>query len=173
MRRQVQQWKVRLYDRRSGRVDGTTQFAHFIRKYLSPHMRLLDLGSGAGNAAPVNFRHEVAEVEEARNHVCRLAPRKVAACLRHQGFPHTPWRRTLMYYPYKSFAWFRWFDWAPLFRLFRAGFWGVNAVLGRWGNKLTLAGLRGTYPEAHHGSYATFDLGFREVRADAPARAGD
>src|SRR2546427_429960 len=36
----------------------------------------------------------------------------------------------------------RWFEWPPLFRLFRAGFWGVNLVLGRWGNKLALAGLR-------------------------------
>jgi len=48
----------------------------------------------------------------------------------------------LMYYPHEPFAWFRWFEWPPLFQLFRAGFWGVNLVLGRWGNKLALAGLR-------------------------------
>jgi SAM-dependent methyltransferase len=62
MRRRVQQWKERLYDPRSGWVDGTTQFAHLIRKHLRPHMRLLDLGAGAGKAGPVNFRAEVAEV---------------------------------------------------------------------------------------------------------------
>ena len=36
--------------------------AHLIKKHLRPHMRLLDLGAGAGKAGPVNFRHEVAEV---------------------------------------------------------------------------------------------------------------
>ena len=82
------------------------------------------------------------EVEEAGNYVHRLVPHQVAACLQRGGFGRVTWHRTLMYYPHEPFAWFRWFEWPPLFRLFRAGFWGVNLVLGRWGNKLALAGLR-------------------------------
>jgi 2-polyprenyl-3-methyl-5-hydroxy-6-metoxy-1,4-benzoquinol methylase len=113
------------------------------------------------------------EVEEAGNYVYRLVPSEVVTCLQQHGFSHAAWRRTLMYYPHEPFAWFRWFDWAPLFWLFRAGFWGVNAVLGRWGNKLALAGLRGTSAEAHYDGRVAFDLGSREVRDDAPARAGD
>ncbi len=69
-------------------------------------------------------------------------PRKVAACLRQGGFGRVAWRRTLMYYPHKPSVWFRWFDWAPLFVLFQAGFWGVNLVLGRRGNKLALGATR-------------------------------
>jgi SAM-dependent methyltransferase len=87
------------------------------------------------------------EVEEAGNYVYRLAPHEVVTCLQQQGFPHAAWRRTLMYYPHEPFPWFRWFDWAPLFWLFRAGFWGVNAVLGRWGNKLALAGVKAQAPQ--------------------------
>jgi SAM-dependent methyltransferase len=113
------------------------------------------------------------EVEEAGNHVYRLVPREVAACLRQQGFAHTAWRRTLMYYPHEPFAWFRWFDRASLFWLFRAGFWGVNAMLGRWGNKLAIAGLRRTSAEAQQEGPGTLDLATREVRADAPARRWD
>jgi SAM-dependent methyltransferase len=82
------------------------------------------------------------EIEEAGNYVYRLVPSEIAAYLRQQGFPHAAWRRTLMYYPHEPFAWFRWFDRAPLFWLFRSCFWGVNLVLGRWGNKLALAGMR-------------------------------
>jgi SAM-dependent methyltransferase len=113
------------------------------------------------------------EVEEAGNYVYRLDPGEVVTCLQQQGFSRAAWRRTLMYYPHEPFAWFRWFDRAPLFWLFRTGFWGVNAVLGRWGNKLALAGRRGFCAEAHHDGRVTVDLGPREVRDDAPARAGD
>ena len=82
------------------------------------------------------------EVEEAGNRVRRLAAPQVAACLRDAGFPRVAWQRTLMYYPHEPYAWFRWFDAPPSFGLFRAGFWGVNLVMGRWGNKLALAATR-------------------------------
>lgn len=83
------------------------------------------------------------EVEEAGNRVHRLAAPEVAASLRDAGFPRVAWRRTLMYYPHEPYRWFRWFDAVPSFELFRAGFWGVNLLLGRWGNKLALAATRG------------------------------
>jgi hypothetical protein len=82
------------------------------------------------------------EVEEAGNHVHRLVPRTVAADLHAAGFRHVAWQRTLMYYPHEPFRWFRWLDPAPCFGLFRAGFWGVNHLAGRWGNKLALAARR-------------------------------
>ncbi|HSF32809.1 MAG TPA: class I SAM-dependent methyltransferase [Candidatus Tectomicrobia bacterium] len=113
------------------------------------------------------------EVEDAGNYVDRLVPREVAACLQQEGFPHATWRRTLMYYPHRPFAWFRWFDWTPLFWLFRAGFWGVNALLGQWGNKLAIAGLRGTHAEAYQEGPWTFNFRPREARIDAPTRSGD
>ncbi len=88
------------------------------------------------------------EVEEAGNYVHRLVPHELAICLRQKGFGHVVWRRTLMYYPHQPFAWFRWFDRPPLFLLFRAKFWGVNLVLGRWGNKLALGATRIGKPRA-------------------------
>lgn len=83
------------------------------------------------------------EVEEAGNRVGRLVARDVAASLRAAGFARVAWRRTLMYYPHEPFPWLRWFDPLPCFGLFRAAFWGVNLVLGRWGNKLALGATRG------------------------------
>ena len=85
------------------------------------------------------------EVEEAGNWVHRLAPREVAAWLRQEGFGRVAWRRTLMYYPHEPFAWFRWFDRASAFLLFRLGFWVLNLVAGRWGNKLALAATRSAW----------------------------
>ena len=82
------------------------------------------------------------EVEEAGNRVQRLVAKNVAACLRDAGFPRVAWQRTLMYYPHEPYGWFRWFDASPSFGLFRAGFWGMNLVMGRWGNKLALAATR-------------------------------
>jgi SAM-dependent methyltransferase len=83
------------------------------------------------------------EVEKAGNRVRRLDARDVATRLRQAGFSRVVWRRTLMYYPHEPFPWFRWFDAGPCFGLFRAAFWGVNLVLGRWGNKLALGATRG------------------------------
>jgi SAM-dependent methyltransferase len=83
------------------------------------------------------------EVEEAGNYVRRLVPQEVEHCLRQAGFERVAWRRTLMYYPHEPFPWFRWFDRAPLFWLFRVVFEGTNLLLGQWGNKLALAGVRG------------------------------
>lgn len=83
------------------------------------------------------------EVEEAGNYVRRLAPKKVARCLRAAGFERVSWKRTLMYYPHRPFAWFRWFDGRARFSLFRALFWGANALVGRWGNKLAVGATRG------------------------------
>lgn len=62
MRRRVQWWKERFYDRRLGWVDGTTRFTSLIRKRLRSNMRLLDLGAGTGKPGPVNFRGDAAMV---------------------------------------------------------------------------------------------------------------
>ena len=51
-----------------------------------------------------------------------------------------------MYYPHEPVPWFRWFERAPLFWLFRVAFKGANLLLGQWGNKLALAGVRGRGP---------------------------
>jgi SAM-dependent methyltransferase len=83
------------------------------------------------------------DVEAAGNRVRRLRPADVAASLHGAGFPRVVWRRTLMYYPHEPFAWFRWLDPPPCFALFRAAFWGVNLLCGRWGNKLALGATRG------------------------------
>src|SRR5262245_10172020 len=82
------------------------------------------------------------EVEEAGNYVRRLVPQEVARCLQQAGFGRVAWQRTLMYYPHEPFSWFKWFDRAPLFWFFRAVFGGTNLLLGQWGNKLALAGVR-------------------------------
>lgn len=82
------------------------------------------------------------EVEEAGNHVRRLQAGEVATCLRTAGFSEVSWRRTLMYYPHVPFRWFRWFDSAPTFALARAGFQGMNLVLGQFGNKLAIGATR-------------------------------
>ena len=82
------------------------------------------------------------EVEEAGNHVHRLRASEVEACLRAAGFTDVAWRRTLMYYPHEPFRWFRWFDSPPSFALARAGFRGLNLVLGPLGNKLALGATR-------------------------------
>jgi 2-polyprenyl-3-methyl-5-hydroxy-6-metoxy-1,4-benzoquinol methylase len=82
------------------------------------------------------------EVEDAGNQVKRLVPVEVAAALREEGFDRVVWRRTLMYYPHEPYWWFAWFDNAALFLVFRMLFGGINLVLGRWGNKLSLGATR-------------------------------
>lgn len=82
------------------------------------------------------------EVEEAGNHVRRLAPTEVAGWLREAGFSRTSWQRSLMYYPHEPWGWLRWLDPLPAFGMFVAGFRGVNLLVGRWGNKLALAATR-------------------------------
>jgi hypothetical protein len=82
------------------------------------------------------------EIEEAGNRVERLRAPDVAASLRQAGFARVAWRRTLMYYPHEPFRWFRWLDPPLCFGLFRATFWGVNVLGGRWGNKLALGAVR-------------------------------
>jgi SAM-dependent methyltransferase len=82
------------------------------------------------------------EVEEAGNQVKRLAPVAVATALSKEGFDRVVWRRTLMYYPHEPYRWFAWFDNAALFLVFRMLFGGINLVLGRWGNKLSLGATR-------------------------------
>jgi ubiquinone/menaquinone biosynthesis C-methylase UbiE len=82
------------------------------------------------------------EVEEAGNQVKRLAPAAVVTTLNKEGFERVAWRRTLMYYPHEPYRWFAWFDNAALFLTFRILFGGVNLVLGRWGNKLSLGATR-------------------------------
>jgi hypothetical protein len=47
-----------------------------------------------------------------------------------------------MYYPHEPFRWFRWFDSPASFALARAGFRGLNLVLGPLGNKLALGATR-------------------------------
>jgi SAM-dependent methyltransferase len=82
------------------------------------------------------------DVEDAGNEVRRLRPRRVAECLRSEGFAQIAFRRTLMYYPHRPYRWFGWFDSPPLFALFRAGFRASNLLLGRFGNKLSLSARR-------------------------------
>jgi SAM-dependent methyltransferase len=82
------------------------------------------------------------EVEEAGNHVHRLAAAELAGWLEAAGFPRATWQRTLMYYPHEPWRWMRWLDPLPAFGLFVAGFRGVNLLAGRWGNKLAFAATR-------------------------------
>jgi ubiquinone/menaquinone biosynthesis C-methylase UbiE len=82
------------------------------------------------------------EVEEAGNAVKRLAPADVTTQLREEGFKLVSWRRTVMYYPHVPSRWFAWFDNPIVFLGFRVIFGGANLVLGRWGNKIAVGGVR-------------------------------
>jgi hypothetical protein len=62
VKQNVQRWKDRLYNRQAGWVDGTTQFAALVKKYLRPDMQILDMGAGPGKLGPINFRGSVATV---------------------------------------------------------------------------------------------------------------
>jgi len=59
-----------------------------------------------------------------------------------QGYGNVPWNRTLMYYPHQPGRLFRWFDQPAAFLSYRIFFVATNLVLGRFGNKLSLAAMR-------------------------------
>lgn len=82
------------------------------------------------------------DVEEAGNEVKRLVPSKVATILGEGGHARIRWRRTLMFYPHRPWHWLRFFDNAVAFAAFRAAFWCMDLVFGRFGNKLALAARR-------------------------------
>lgn len=62
MKKKVERWRTRLYNREQGWVDVHTRFAAFIRRRLSPDMRILNLGAGAGWDGPVNFENDVSHM---------------------------------------------------------------------------------------------------------------
>src|SRR6266849_10275891 len=62
MRKKVERWRTRLYNREQGWVDTHARFAAFIKRRLTPDMRILNLGAGAGWEGPLNFENDVARV---------------------------------------------------------------------------------------------------------------
>jgi SAM-dependent methyltransferase len=82
------------------------------------------------------------DVEEAGNQVKRLNPLAVEQILLDCGLRRVNWHRCLMYYPHQPGRWFRLLGGPPAFFATRCLFEASNFLLGRWGNKLTLAGLR-------------------------------
>jgi ubiquinone/menaquinone biosynthesis C-methylase UbiE len=52
----------RFYNGHPDWVDVTSRFGNLLRKYTKPGFRVLNLGAGEGNAAPINFKGEVQSV---------------------------------------------------------------------------------------------------------------
>lgn len=82
------------------------------------------------------------EREEAGNRVARLTPGQVAAFLRRRGFRPVRAQRYAMYYRHEPGPLFAALSRPALFPLTRSGWRLANALLGRWGNKLTVQALR-------------------------------
>lgn len=82
------------------------------------------------------------EYEEAGNRVARLTTQEIADELRARGFRVVHATRYAMYYGHEPGRPSRWLSSGTLFPVARAGFRGLNAVVGRLGNKLTVQAVR-------------------------------
>lgn len=82
------------------------------------------------------------EREEAGNRVARLTPEEIAAPLRAAGLRPVHVDRYAMYYGHEPGPLSAALSRPALFPLTRSGWRLANALIGRWGNKLTLQALR-------------------------------
>ena len=82
------------------------------------------------------------ETEEAGNRVARLEPREVAAFLEDRGFTVLRAERYAMYYPHHPGPVFRFLSRPVAYQVVRIGWRAMNAVLGRFGNKMVVVAER-------------------------------
>jgi SAM-dependent methyltransferase len=85
--------------------------------------------------------------EESGNVVERLRPADVSALLENRAFTTMARDRYLMYYKHEPGSVFRLLSRGPLFPLARLSWRTGNAVMGRFGNKMTVVGRRGAQPD--------------------------
>ena len=81
------------------------------------------------------------EVEEAGNRVNRLTDLQVRQVLLASGAREVRSARYLMFYRHQPLRAFRWFERRLAFAVFRTAFGAGNALIGRWGNKLTACAI--------------------------------
>ncbi len=89
------------------------------------------------------------EYEEAGNYVYRLQPEKLVEVFRQCGARRWSFRRNLIYYQPWTYRIYRWLEKPAGFWVFRAGFYLVNALLGRWGNSLRAVAWKADSAEAN------------------------
>jgi ubiquinone/menaquinone biosynthesis C-methylase UbiE len=82
------------------------------------------------------------EVEESGNRVARFTPGELSENLERHGYEAITAERYLMYYRHHPGRAVAALSRSRLFPLFRRGFLGLNSVVGRWGNKLTVQAVR-------------------------------
>jgi len=82
------------------------------------------------------------DVEEAGNYVYRLSRAELHSLFESLGFTMASFKRYFMYYHHKPKSFYRIFDFLPFFFVFASIFHILNAISGRWGNKLSLCALR-------------------------------
>jgi ubiquinone/menaquinone biosynthesis C-methylase UbiE len=87
----------------------------------------------------------VPELEDSGNEVMRFEAATLGRLFGQLGFDRVRSARYLVKYGHPPAGWWRIFDYPPLFRLARAGFLLVGQdLLGRFGNKLSVAAARTT-----------------------------
>ena len=84
------------------------------------------------------------ETEHSGNRVARMDPGEASAFLEARGFVVLRSSRYAMYYPHNPGPWFRRLSQPGVFPVVRTGWSIVNAVLGRFGNKMVLVAERNT-----------------------------
>ncbi|MGI8551042.1 MAG: methyltransferase domain-containing protein [Dehalococcoidia bacterium] len=97
------------------------------------------------NAAATNLAVRLGwslEREEAGNRVARLTPAEVVKVARSHGFRIIHARRYAMYYRHEPGAVFRWLSLPGVFPLITNSWRAANALIGDFGNKLSVVALR-------------------------------
>ena len=84
------------------------------------------------------------ETEEAGNRVERMVPSDVAAYLEARGFVVLRGERYAMYYPHRPGAVFRFLSRPFVYQGVRVGWRVINAIVGRFGNKMVVVAERAT-----------------------------
>jgi ubiquinone/menaquinone biosynthesis C-methylase UbiE len=82
------------------------------------------------------------EYEDAGNYVYRLSRAELVSLFHSMRIRALHIKRYLMYYHHEPRVYYRLFDYAIPFRLIQAFFLIVNAVAGRWGNKIMCVALK-------------------------------
>jgi len=108
------------------------------------------------------------EVEEAGNRVNRLSDLRVRQVLLESGACEVRSARYLMFYRHQPLRAFQWFERRLAFAAFRTAFGASNALIGRWGNKLTACAILG---EAERNGRPSWAMGLKASEAEPGALA--
>jgi len=115
---------------------GVRELARVARRGVS----INEPAEAAGTRVAVRLGLSI-DYEGAGNRVARLRAKDVAGVLRSAGFESRV-RRYALYYRHEPGAIMRAASLPVMSAAYRAGVRGANAVMGRWGNKLQVTGLR-------------------------------